>query len=228
MLLIVTVLIDLISFISIHKQLPFTLSSPRKPVHKLPLLQNSTVPSRASSTGVNKITTPTSTTPSKSNSLGRSTSSGAPPSNGSASPRGASKPAQLPQGPAYSIAAGGQQNSVAVPSNSSTSPTSTTSQPQAHKELTSSPTQSHGPSLHGSEGSGTTATVTGVPSSAVPTSIVGGGGGGEQSQPSQQQQVPPSPTQVSGVNIRTMYVVVYQRFPKLEKCCRQFREYCCD
>lgn len=139
------------------------------------------------------MTTPTSTTPSKSNSLGRSTSSGAPPSNGSASPRGASKPAQLPQGPAYSIAAGGQQNSVTPPSNSLPSPTATSQNP-IHKELISSQSQQHGPSLHASGSGVSTATPTGVPSSAIPSNVAGS----DQSQTSQPQHpVLQSPTQVS-------------------------------
>lgn len=150
-------------------------------MNKLPL--NSSISSRTSSSSGNKITTPTTTTPSKSNSLGRSASAGGPPSNGSASPRGATKPAQLPQGPAYSIAAGGQQNSVATPANSSSSPTATVPH-QTHKDLPSL-SQSH--THHGLSGAVTIATAASVPSSAIPTIL----GSGELS-----QQLS-SPTQVS-------------------------------
>lgn len=89
--------------------------SPRK---QKPVLQNSSLPSRTSSVpsvggGASKpVTTPTSVT---SNSLGSRTSrsSSTSSSNGSSSQRGSNtKPAQLPSGPAYAIAAGGHQNSL--------------------------------------------------------------------------------------------------------------------
>ena len=183
-------------------QPPPAMSSPRKPI-KL-TLQNSSLPSRSLSlSSGNKITTPTSTTPSKSNSLGRSTSSGAPPSNGSTSPRGASKPAQLPQGPAYSIAAGGQQNSVVTPSNSLPSPTATSSQ---HTVLTHKD-QAHGHSSSGSGSTVSTATpLSGVPSSAIPTSV---SSTDQLQQP--QHQVMSSPTQVrkTSVPLYTCYATNY-------------------
>ena len=122
--------------------------SPRKPK---PVLQNSSLPSRTSSVpsvgGVasNPVTTPTTIT---SNSLGSRTtrSLSTSSSSGSSSQRGSNtKPAQLPSGPAYAIAAGGhQQNSLPTTLTSLTSGSSVSSSTMADSGSETSSTGTSG------------------------------------------------------------------------------------